>query len=199
MYANVFFAPVQLSLTVLIAALTFGPAFANAERSDEVTLRFNDGDTIDGVLLGFDGVQYQLSTSVGNLVIPAAGVQCIGDGCPATSRSEHVEQFVTLETLDGLSKFEGKLIEITDSEFAISTSVGDLRVKQDSVVCNGIGCPESAIPEENPTVEIVGPGVNMSGTLVNYTELHFTVRLADLGDVNFSRSQYKCKGQVCPD
>lgn len=199
MSVSMLFAPAQLSRSVLIAFLTFAPFIVNAERSDEVTLRFNDGDAIDGGLLDFDGVQYQLSTSVGNLVVPAAGVQCIGDSCPATSRSERVDQLVTLETLDGLSKFEGKLIEVTDSEFAISTSVGYLRVNRDSVVCSGTGCPESVIPEENPTVEIVGQGVNMSGILVAYTELHFTVRLAELGDVNFSRSQFDCDGEGCPD
>jgi phosphate transport system substrate-binding protein len=62
----------------LFLALTAAGAFAQ-----DVTLTAREGGLrLDGVLQGFDGEFYRISTSYGALTVDAQGVICDGPGCP---------------------------------------------------------------------------------------------------------------------
>jgi len=51
--------------------------------AQDVTLTSRDGKVeLSGMLLGFDGEFYRLSTDYGELTVDGSGVSCVGPGCP---------------------------------------------------------------------------------------------------------------------
>ena len=70
---------VRSSAGMLILAL----ALAAPARAEFVTLRTRDGSVaITGQLAGFADGTYTLSTNIGIVSLPAAMVECVGEGCP---------------------------------------------------------------------------------------------------------------------
>jgi phosphate transport system substrate-binding protein len=65
---------------VLAALFLFSSICAMAQ---DVTLSSRDGKVeLSGMLLGFDGEFYRLSTDYGELTVDGSGVSCTGPGCP---------------------------------------------------------------------------------------------------------------------
>ena len=65
---------------VLAALFLFSTISAMAQ---DVTLTSRDGKVeLSGMLLGFDGEFYRLSTDYGELTVDGSGVSCVGPGCP---------------------------------------------------------------------------------------------------------------------
>lgn len=66
------------------AALCALMGATSAQSEGTVTLSTVTGNTsVTGQLLSYDGTQYVLQTSIGNLVLDAGSTVCSGDGCPA--------------------------------------------------------------------------------------------------------------------
>lgn len=183
-----------------LSLFLLSPLGAQADESASVTLQFNDGDTLSGVLLDQSETEYQLQTSVGTILVPSADVECIGAACPdSTTVTSNVGGEVRLETLDGSSVIFGQLLELTASEFVVSTAIGDLRVDRSTVTCRGDGCPKATLPGIGQTVTMVGQGVRVEGVLADYNPHYFVVTTPTFGDVNFSSLEFSCEGQGCPN
>lgn len=100
-----------ISLAITIStALTFvsGNAF-----SQEVILKSDDGTIqMSGVLDGFDGETYELSTAIGVVRLSASNVTCIGEACPDLVSA--VDAF----TITGSSTISNELLPILIEAYA---------------------------------------------------------------------------------
>lgn len=48
---------------------------------------------------------------------------------------------VVLTSKDGYTSFKGDLIRIDDEFYVLNTSVGQVKIPQSGVTCEGLGCP----------------------------------------------------------
>lgn len=110
--------------------------------STEVTLRSGDGSSFTGELLGFDGSNYILKTTIGILTIRSEFVQCEGATCPAETQVAETDTNVVLRSGDG-SSFEGQLQEFDGTNYILKTSVGLLTIRSEFVQCEGVACPDT--------------------------------------------------------
>ena len=110
--------------------------------STEVTLRSNDGSSFAGELLGYDGTNYILKTSIGVLTIRSEFVQCDGDACPAETQVAQVNNEVVLRSAGG-TFFTGTLQDFDGTNYILNTSVGLLTIRGEFVQCEGEACPDT--------------------------------------------------------
>jgi len=110
--------------------------------STDVTLRSGDGSTFTGELLGFDGTDYILNTTIGVLTIRSEFVQCEGEACPDSGQEEEINRAVVLRSGDG-TFFEGDLEEYDGVNYILSTSLGLLTIRGEFVLCEGEACPDT--------------------------------------------------------
>lgn len=95
---------------VLAALFLFNglPLFAQ-----DVTLTSRDGKVeISGMLLGFDGEFYRLSTDYGELTVDGSGVSCVGPGCP------NLQNFVAEILMSGSASMGAVLMPALIDAFA---------------------------------------------------------------------------------
>ncbi|MGJ8546085.1 MAG: phosphate ABC transporter substrate-binding/OmpA family protein [Sulfitobacter sp.] len=96
---------------VFAALLLFGQAIGLA--AQDITLTSRDGRVeISGMLLGFDGEFYRVSTDYGELTVDGAGVQCDGPGCP------NLAEFVAELQLSGAAPMGAVLMPALVEAFA---------------------------------------------------------------------------------
>ena len=110
--------------------------------SIEITLNSADGSSFTGDLLGYDGTNYILKTSIGVLTIRGEFVQCEGEACPAETQVAEVDKTVILRSGDG-TFFEGQLQEFDGTNYILKTSVGVLTIRGEFVQCEGEACPDT--------------------------------------------------------
>ncbi len=110
--------------------------------STEITLNSPDGSSFTGELLGYDGTNYVLKTTIGVLTIRSEFVQCEGDACPAETQVAEVDTTIVLRSGDG-TFFEGQLQEYDGTNYILKTSVGVLTIRGEFVQCEGEACPET--------------------------------------------------------
>lgn len=110
--------------------------------SNEITLTSGDGSSFAGELLGFDGINYILKTTIGVLTIRSEFVQCDGDACPAGSQEEEISRAVVLRSGDG-TFFEGNLQAFDGTNYILETSLGVLTIRSEFVQCEGEACPDT--------------------------------------------------------
>lgn len=108
--------------------------------SAEITLTSSNGSSFTGELLGFDGTNYTLKTSVGVLTIRSEFVQCEGAACPDGTQVAEVDNKVILRSGDG-TFFEGELQDYDGTNYILKTSVGELTIRGEFVKCEGEACP----------------------------------------------------------
>ena len=108
----------------------------------EVTLTSGDGSSFSGELLGFDGTNYILKTTIGVLTIRGEFVQCEGEACPAETQVAEVDNTVMLRSGDG-TFFEGQLQDFDGTNYILKTSVGVLTIRGEFVQCEGEACPDT--------------------------------------------------------
>ncbi len=108
----------------------------------DVVLNSADGSSFSGQLLGYDGTNYVLKTTIGVLTIRGEFVQCVGDGCPADTQVAAVDNKVVLRSADG-TFFEGKLQQFDGTNYILETSVGVLTIRGEFVKCEGAACPDT--------------------------------------------------------
>ena len=110
--------------------------------STEVVLNSSDGSSFAGELLGYDGTNYILKTTIGVLTIRGEYVQCVGDACPAETQVAEVDKTVILRSGDG-TFFEGQLQEFDGTNYILKTTVGVLTIRGEFVQCEGAACPDT--------------------------------------------------------
>ncbi len=107
----------------------------------DVTLTSGDGSSFSGELLGYDGTNYVLKTSIGVLTIRGEFVQCEGATCPTATQVAEVDSTVVLRSGDG-TFFEGQLQDYDGTNYILKTSVGELTIRGEFVQCEGEACPD---------------------------------------------------------
>ena len=110
--------------------------------STEITLRSGDGSSFAGELLGYDGTNYILKTTIGVLTIRSEFVQCEGDACPAQTLVAEANKEVVLRSGDG-TFFSGTLQDFDGTNYILKTSVGVLTIRSEFVQCEGEACPDT--------------------------------------------------------
>ena len=110
--------------------------------STEITLSSGDGSSYTGELLGYDGTNYILNTSIGVLTIRGEFVQCEGAACPAETQVAELDNAVVLRSGDG-TFFEGELQDYDGTNYILKTTVGVLTIRGEFVQCEGESCPET--------------------------------------------------------
>ncbi len=110
--------------------------------STDVTLNSGDGSSFSGELLGYDGTNYILKTTIGVLTIRSEFVQCEGAGCPAETQVAAQDNTIILRSGDG-TFFEGDLQEYDGTNYILKTSVGVLTIRGEFVQCEGEACPDT--------------------------------------------------------
>ncbi len=110
--------------------------------SKDVRLSAADGSSFSGELLGYDGTNYILKTTIGVLTIRSEFVQCEGGGCPAETQMAQANTTVILRSGDG-TFFEGELQEYDGTNYILKTSVGVLTIRGEFVQCEGEACPDT--------------------------------------------------------
>ena len=108
--------------------------------STEITLTSGDGSLFTGDLLGYDGTNYILKTTIGVLTIRGEFVQCEGEDCPAETHVAEANNMVILRSGDG-TIFEGELQDYDGTNYILKTSVGVLTIRGEFVQCEGEACP----------------------------------------------------------
>lgn len=109
--------------------------------STEILLTSGDGSSFSGELLGFDGVNYILKTTIGVLTIRSEFVQCEGDACPPETQEVELDKTVVLRSGDG-TFFEGQLQSYDGTSYILETTVGVLTIRGEFVQCEGESCPD---------------------------------------------------------
>lgn len=110
--------------------------------STEITLVSGDGSSFTGELLGYDGINYILKTTIGVLTIRSEFVQCQGESCPAETQVAELDQNVVLRSGDG-TFFEGKLQDFDGTNYILETTLGVLTIRSEFVQCEGEACPDT--------------------------------------------------------
>ncbi|MBL1436508.1 MAG: substrate-binding domain-containing protein [Rhodobacteraceae bacterium] len=110
--------------------------------SADILLTSGDGSSFSGELLGFDGTNYILKTTIGVLTIRSEFVQCEGAACPPETQAAEIDKTIVLRSGDG-TFFEGQLQEYDGTNYILATSVGVLTIRGEFVQCEGEACPET--------------------------------------------------------
>lgn len=123
--------------------------------AESVELISHDGGVaISGEIIGFDGGLYTLQTTMGNLIVDASQVKCVGSSCPVIASATPLGGAVELISLDGNVTLSGKLIGFDGSTYTLQTILGDLFVDALQVQCLGASCP--AVATGAPFIRVSG-------------------------------------------
>ena len=108
----------KLLVATALTALTAGPALA--ERATLKTL--DQSFSVEGEITEFDGVNYTLSTSIGNITVAAELVVCEGPGCPKQEADSPAFTVAGDRTL-ALRLFPALLRDFVEDEGASTTTM----------------------------------------------------------------------------
>lgn len=163
-----------------------------------VTIKFDDGEGITGVLVETTDIGLRLDTLMGVVNIPLDGVSCIGAACPSTIVLETEEKPILLTSLDGATKMKGNLLEIVDGQYVLATVIGEMRVPVDQVTCEGSGCVAPvAEPVLGGQVTLTSGNTVLQGILRGLDKDSFLVEVAAFGELRVPRD-FDCSGDGCP-
>lgn len=176
------------------------PSFGIAQDANDVTLRFANGqDSITGSLKDFKDEKFFIEASIGLVVIPSAGISCIGEACPEETRLQVADAKVTLTSKDGQFSMAGDLIEIDGNEYVLATSIGVQRIDAGLVTCEGEGCGIApAGPAVDTTVVLTNGGITLRGDLVGFEGDTFILKDEIMGEIHISSGEFVCSGAGCP-
>lgn len=197
---NACHATFRLFLCTISTALGLCAAFvgtASAQAANTVTLKTDGGEDVTGELVEFSNNLFRIQARVGLIAIPADGVTCIGAACPEGTRLETTGPVITLTARDGSATVSGNLIEISNGQYVLATDIGEMRIDQSMVDCEGSACVETqTAPGGN--VVLTGGGATIEGILVEDLEDSFLVDVANLGVVRVRKDTFTCTGAGCP-
>lgn len=109
--------------------------------SGQMILTARDGSfTITGRLIEVVDDQYVVATSVGEMRVKTALVDCRGDGCDQVKPKAEFGGQVVLS--NGATTLRGTLLGIVDGSYLLEEeALGTIRVKTERFKCVGAGCP----------------------------------------------------------
>ncbi len=187
------------NLRRILAGLMFLATPSLAQDSNQVTLKYDDGNGVSGELIEFANDVFRIQASVGVIAIPAQEVSCIGAACPEGTEPESEQGLgpVTLTTRDGQTKISGDLIEFVDGYYLIATELGEMRINADQVTCQGPGCGEN---EASPakTVLLVNGDLKVQAELLGFEDNFYIVEIEQIGEVRVDANTFECRGDACP-
>lgn len=134
-------------------ALTSLMLLAAPTTAQEVQLTTSDnGVTIQGTLVSFEGGVYTVDTIIGEIAVSGDNVICEGSGCPgvidtAAVAPEPESNSVILTNPAGGVRLEGELLSFQNGIYTVETIIGEFDVFADGTVCEGPGCPELSDPQ----------------------------------------------------
>lgn len=126
--------------------------------NSQAILSSTSGDfEVAGEILEINDSSYVIKTELGELIINRDLVSCEGVGCPSEEDVLDEDRTIILTSGDGSISFEGKLLELTDTDYMIATSTGDLTIRRELVECQGSACPATAEVTVQDRLTIFGP------------------------------------------
>ncbi|WP_106745016.1 phosphate ABC transporter substrate-binding/OmpA family protein [Yoonia maritima] len=167
-----------MSSALLISSML--PAIAQTQ--DQVILRSEGEFEIIGTEIALEDGIYQIKTALGELLIAADEVECIGARCAdLVSDRKGAKPIVTLLTKAGDMELNGRLIALEDGAYVLETALGELRVPAENMICVGDGCPEIALEPrfaihadgaalENLLPSLLRDFAKMKGATLSYSE-----------------------------
>ncbi|KJZ20682.1 phosphate ABC transporter substrate-binding/OmpA family protein [Loktanella sp. S4079] len=130
---------------------------------EQVVLRVDDELEIVGTDIALEDGAYAIQTALGRLLIDVNDVECIGALCPDLDAPEVIERpTVTLREKSGSMELTGQLVALEDGAYVLDTALGELRLSQDLMICDGPGCPTIS---ETPSFVVQAGGVTMESLL----------------------------------
>ncbi|MCF6273457.1 MAG: phosphate ABC transporter substrate-binding/OmpA family protein [Rhodobacteraceae bacterium] len=179
---------------VVLAASGFMAVPAAMAQENIVILRSIDQNfEASGELVSADSDFYVLRTIIGEMNVPRADVECIGDACPSDSNE------VTLSSADG-SSFSGELLGFDGTNYILKTTIGELTIRSEFVQCEGDACPIET-QEAEKSLEVVlrsADGTFFSGTLQDYDGTNYVLETS-LGVLTIRGEFVQCEGDACPE
>lgn len=127
---------------LLVACITYcGLASGQQEQTPKlIELTYDDGSGVVGELIDFADGKYRLKTSVGVITVRDENVVCIGAACPEKDVPQVTDDTIKLTSLDGTTVLSGELLEVTDGNYVVSTSIGIIKIEVELVHCEGKDC-----------------------------------------------------------
>lgn len=182
----------------LAAVLSICGTCLVAQSPNTVTIKYDDGDGITGVLIEATDDSVRIDTLMGAVTIPFQGVSCIGVVCPDAIRLEVATAPVVLSTKDGTATLAGDLIGIEDGQYILATDLGELLIDTDQVRCEGEACPvvETA-PVFGGQVVLTTGTTSIEGVLSGLEDDAYIVEVELLGALRVTRDA-SCAGEGCP-
>ena len=141
--------------------LSLMPSFAWAQ--EQVILRVDDEFEIVGTDIALEDGAYAIQTALGRLLIDVNDVECIGALCPDLNAPEVIARpTVTLREKSGSMDLTGQLVALEDGAYVLDTALGELRLAQELMICEGAGCPKIS---DTPSFVVQAGGVAMESLL----------------------------------
>lgn len=190
------FRPLMVALA-LSAAVTAEHSYA--QESNKITLQFANGqDDMSGILREYKDGRYLIDGAVGLVAIPSEGVTCVGNACPGGNPAQTADAAVVLRSKDGTLSFSGDLVEVTDTDYVISTgAAGQHSVPISLVTCEGSGCVEMPAQKFGSEIVVAYDGNTITGTLIGFKDGYYTLDVAVVGEVRVKADLVSCAGVGC--
>jgi len=183
---------------VLSVIVTWFGLSVSAQAEDTVTIQFDGGLGITGVLVEATETAVRLETLSGVVTIPLEGATCIGAACPGAQETTTEDRAVVLTSLDGATKMEGDLVRVESGDYVLSTIIGEMRAPVDQVTCIGTGCVEpTPEPVLGGKVILSSGDTILQGILKGLNDENYLVEVALFGELSVPRA-FDCKGEGCP-
>ena len=169
-------------LAISGAIFIFGTIPAIAQSQDQVILRSEGEFEIVGTEIALEDGIYQIKTALGELLIAADEVECIGTRCAGLAAEKSaVRPMVTLQSKMGDMELNGRLIALEEDAYVLETALGELRLPTEIMTCVGAGCPDlPAEPRfaihangaalENLLPSLLNDFADMKGATLSYSD-----------------------------
>ena len=171
-------------VTILAGAFALAGFAANSQ----ATLSSTSGDfAVEGEILEVNDSNYVIKTELGELIVNKDLVRCEGVGCPSEESATETDRVIKLTSADGSISFEGTLLELTETDYMIATSTGDLTIRRELVGCEGAACPATAEVTVQDRLTIFGPS-DVGVSIISAVARHYSaakglnVTVSDAGD-----------------
>ncbi|NNU80716.1 hypothetical protein HMH01_09735 [Halovulum dunhuangense] len=127
--------------------------------------------------------------------------------CTALLAGEAMAQTVALSAPGTAVRIEGRLLSYDNGTYVIETSIGQISVPTDGLVCEGATCPTpeqiaranviNGVPGERVALTATTGGLRMEGTLISYENGLYRIE-TPLGPLEVRAQGTTCEGPGCP-
>jgi len=189
----------QIIKSIVIGAAFMGWHSAAVAQDNTVVLKsFDLNFEVTGELLGYDEENLNVRTSIGDLIVGRAAVDCTGEACPGNEPVVEDNGEVSLASGDGTT-FTGKLLGFDGTNYVLQTTIGVLTIRSEFVSCTGLSCPGGGEVEVSPTIKLTsGDGTSFQGDLLEFDGINYILETT-LGVLTIRGEFVQCEGEACPD